>query len=240
MNCRNYFFAAALMATLAAVSEGRTVIGEFDGGVAETGWGRFNNGVQPLNSDVYTVTDLGDGGALETDIAGFSDSFGYSFTTAGTSSAFFDSNFLIFDLIYRGEATDIMQGGFSQVFQVLFQSNFNSFALTAYQQNADGVALSSFGAGGTSRGWAPGTESVQTVERVVIDYRSFKETLPEGFVPTTLQFWMSTNDSNRIFKAIDNVRVVVPEPATFGLVLVGCGMFLGSRRRRGVDELGVI
>jgi hypothetical protein len=234
MKYRNHFLAVALMATLSAVSEGRTVIGEFTGGVAETGWGRFSGGVQPLDSDVYTVTDLGDGGALETDIAGFSDSFGYSFTTAGTSNAFFDNNFLVFDLIYRGEATNINDGGFSQVFQVLFQSNFNSFALTSYQQNADGVALNSFGAGGTSRGWAPGTESVQTVERVVIDYRSFKDTLPDGFSPTTLQFWMSTNDSNRIFKAIDNVRLVVPEPATMGLIVIGCGMLLGARRRRAI------
>jgi hypothetical protein len=231
MTIQAHLLAVALIATLAAVSEGRTVIGEFDGGVAETGWGRFNNGVQPLDGDVYPVSDLG-GGALETDLAGFSDSFGYSFTMAGTSSAFFDSNFLIFDLIYRGEATDIMQGGFSQVFQVLFQSNFNGFALTAYQQSAGGDSLTSFGAGGTSAGWAAGTQFVQTRDKVVIDYRSFKDTLPDNFNPTTLQFWMSTNDSNRIFKAIDNVRVVVPEPATFGLIVIGCGLLLGSRRRR--------
>ena len=73
---------------------------------------------------------------------------------------------------------------------------------------------------------------MQTRDKIVIDYRSFKDTLPDNFVPSTLQFWMSTNDGNRIFKAIDNVRLVVPEPATFGLIAIGCGMFLGARRRR--------
>ena len=229
-------FAAMIFcaATIVSAAHGQTVIGEFAGGVAEPGWGHFNPccGVQSLDADVYTVTDLGDGGELETDIPGFADSFGYSFTTAGTVADFFDNNYLVFDLIYRGTATNIADGGFSQLFQVLFQSNFNGFALTAYQENSDGVALSSFDAGGTSRGWAPGTESVQTVERVVIDYRSFKDTLPDGFNPTTLQLWMSTNDSNRRFKAIYNVRLAVPEPASILLIALGCALITVMPRRR--------
>src|SRR5215470_6209653 len=81
-------------------------IGQFNGGVAETGWGHFNNGVQPLDSSVFPVSDLGGGGALETNLAGFHDSFGYSFSTAGTKPAFFANNALVFDMIYRGTATD--------------------------------------------------------------------------------------------------------------------------------------
>jgi hypothetical protein len=218
-------------ATIVSAAHGQTVIGEFTGGVAETGWGRFSGGVQPLDNNVYPVADLG-GGALETDLAGFMDSFAYSFTMAGTVDEFFANNFLEFDLIYRGTATNIAEGGFSQLFQVLFQSDFNSFAFTTYQQNADGVPLSQFGGGGTSVGWAPGTEFVQTVENVRIDYRSFKDTLPDGFNPSTLQFWMSTNDGNRRFKALDNVRLVVPEPTSIAMMALGCALVAGLPRRR--------
>jgi hypothetical protein len=220
-----------------AFASNYTTIGNFAGGVAETGWGRFSGGVQPLNANVYTVTDLdtsGDGGALETNLAGFSDSFGYSFSTAGTSADWFDSGFLVMDLIYRGTATNINDGGFSQVFQVLFQSDFNSFELQAYTTNSDGVPLNQFGGGGTAVGWAANSEFVQTLTSVVIDYRSFRDYLIENghTSPSTLQFWMSTNDSNRVFKAIDNVRLLVPEPASIvlmGLALLG---LVGMTRRR--------
>jgi hypothetical protein len=224
-----------LIATLASPSFGQTTIGNFAGGVAETGWGRFSGGVQPLDASVYTVTDLdtsGDGGALETNIAGFSDSFAYSFTTAGTVGDFFDNNFLHFDLIYRGDATVFANGGFSQVFQVLFQSDFNGFALTNYTVTADGVTLSQFGGGGTAVGWAPESEFVQTVLDVTIDYRSFKATLPDAFVPSTLQFWMSTNDDNRIYKAIDNVYLTIPEPASAMLLALGGLLAVGVARHR--------
>jgi hypothetical protein len=73
---------------------------------------------------------------------------------------------------------------------------------------------------------------VQTVENVVIDYRSFKATLPDGFNPTTLQFWMSTNDGNRVFKAIDNVRLALPEPTSILIMALGCTLVAGMSRRR--------
>lgn len=212
---------------------GAVTIGDFAGGVAEPGWGRFNGGVQPLDSSVYTVTDLGDGGALETNLPDFSDSFGYSFSTAGTTADFLANDFLVFDLIYRGTATDLAEGGFSQVFQVLFQRNDEEggFPLTAYQSNSDGMSLSSFDPGGTSVGWAAATEFVQVKENVKIDYRSFKDAIPEGASLTTLQFWMSTNDGNRIFKAIDNVRLV-PEPSSLALLAMIPAMLALVARRR--------
>jgi hypothetical protein len=211
-------------------------IGKFAGGVPETGWGKFSGGVQPLDATVYTVTDLdtsGDGGALETNIPNFSDSFAYSFTTAGTVAQFFNHRKLTFDLIYRGTATDVSQGGFDQVYQVLFQSNFNSFAFTAYQNNENGIPLSQFGGGGSSAGFGPGNQPPATVLSVTIDYSSFLNTLPNGFNPSTLQFWMSTNDSNRRFKAIDNVRLSgeVPEPTSAALLLTAMGLFGLIRRR---------
>lgn len=218
---------------MAAPSYGQVFIGEFDGGVAETGWGRFSGGVQPLDANVFTVTDLPgtNGGALETDLAGFSDSFGYSFSTAGTSADWYANKYLVFDVIYRGLATDINSGGFSQVFQVLFQSDFNSFELQAYTSNADGVPLNQFGGGGTAVGWGANSEFVQTVLSVVIDYSSFRDYLvTNGHTsPSTLQFWMSTNDDNRIYKAIDNVRLT-PEPASLGLLGIG-GLLMLARRR---------
>ena len=231
-----YLSAMVLMLLLAGVPSsygGDVLIGDFAGGVAGPGWGRFSGGVQPLDANVYTVTDLGDGGALETNLPGFSDSFGYSFSTAGTTADFLANKFLVFDLIYRGTATNLADGGFSQVFQVLFQWNgvSNTFPFTAFQSNADGVALSSFGAGGTSAGWAPGAEFVQMRQNVKIDYSSFKSSIPDGASITTLQFWTSTNDSNRIYKAIDNVRLV-PEPASLGLLASVVGMLLMLTRRR--------
>lgn len=238
---RSLMIAASLVVGfgLAQASQADTVIGAFAGGVAEAGWGRFQNGVQPLDASVFTVTDLdtsGDGGALETNIAGFSDSFGYSFSTAGTSADFFANDKLVFDLIYRGTATDAIDGGFSQLFQVLFQSNFNSFALQAITVNADNVALSQFGNGGTAVGWGAGDPgSVQTVLNVTIDYSAFRDNLVlngfgPGNLPSTLQFWMSTNDSNRRFKAIDNVRLT-PEPASAALLGLG-GLMMSARRRK--------
>lgn len=227
------FTTAMLLVCGVASTCGAVVIGDFAGGVAGPGWGRFNNGVQPLDASVYTVTDLGDG-ALETNIAGFSDSFAYSFSTAGTTADFLANRYLLFDLIYRGTATNLNDGGFSQVFQVLFQRNDGSggFPFTSFQSNSDGVALSSFGAGGTSAGWAAGTESVQMRQNVKIDYKSFKDAIPDGLSLTTLQFWMSTNDGNRIYKAIDNVRLV-PEPASLALVGIAVAAPLFVRRRQG-------
>src|SRR4051812_9598855 len=92
MMYRSLVLACLCLAGVAANAFGQVSIGKFAGGVPETGWGRFNGGVQPLDSSVYTVTDLdtsGDGGALETNLPGFSDSFGYSFTMAGTVPQFF-------------------------------------------------------------------------------------------------------------------------------------------------------
>jgi hypothetical protein len=224
---------AVMLLLTMAPNIGAVTIGDFAGGVAGPGWGRFSGGVQPLDANVYTVTDLGDGGALETNLPGFSDSFGYSFSTAGTTADFLANDFLVFDLIYRGTATNLAEGGFSQVFQVLFQRNddMGGFPSTAYQSNSDGVSLSSFDPGGTSVGWAPETEFVQMKENVKIDYRSFKDAIPEGASLTTLQFWMSTNDSNRIFKAIDNVRLV-PEPASLALLaMIPAILALVARRR---------
>jgi len=224
---------AVMLLLTMAPNIGAVTIGDFAGGVAGPGWGRFSGGVQPLDANVYTVTDLGDGGALETNLPGFSDSFGYSFSTAGTTADFLANDFLVFDLIYRGTATNIASGGYSQVFQVLFQRNddMGGFPSTEYQNNADGVTLSSFDPGGTSVGWAAGTESVQTRENVKIDYRSFKNAIPDGASLTTLQFWMSTNGDNRIYKAIDNVRLV-PEPTSLMLLAVIPAMLAPVTRRR--------
>src|SRR5262249_51819772 len=114
-----------------------------------------------------------------------------------------------------------------------FQSNFNSFAFTAYQVNENNVPLTQFGGGGTSAGFGPGNQPPATVLNVTIDYSSFLATLPNGFNPSTLQFWMSTNDSNRRFKAIDNVRLTgeVPEPMSAALLMSAVGMLALIGRR---------
>ena len=237
--CKKICTMLGLVCALAVTQAGfGQVIGAFDGGVAEAGWGKFDNGVQPLDADVFTVTDLPgtNGGALETSLAGFSDSFGYSFSTGGTSAAFFNNTQLVFDAIYRGTFVDTGDSNnFSQVFQVIFQSDFQSFQTATFTLNADGVALSQFGGGGTSVGWAPEDPgSVQTVMNVTIDYTPMLNFLvTNGFSaaspPAVLQFWMSTNDANRPFKAIDNVRLI-PEPASMGLLALG-GLHIASRRR---------
>lgn len=226
-----------LVATLASPSFGQVSIGDFPGGVPEAGWGHFSGGVQPLDASVYGVSDLdtsGDGGALETNIAGFSDSIGYSFTTAGTVSDFFDNHLLVFDLIYRGTATDQQVGGYDQVYQVLFQSDYNSYAYTGITSTATAVPLTQFGGGGTAVGFGPGDQPAATVLSVAIDYTPFLNTLPNNFVPSTLQFWMTTNDDNRIYKAIDNVQLdgAVPEPASLVLFGLGSLAMLGVARRR--------
>lgn len=226
--------AVASLAVSSAVS-GTVTIGNFAGGVAENGWGRWNAGVQAFDSSVYTVSDLdtsGDGGALETNRAGFSDSFGYSFSTAGRVADFYAHDAIMFDMIYRGTPTNPAEGGFSQLFQVILQSSYNSNGLQSFQQNFNNgspVGLSSFNPGGTSVGWAPAGTGVQTRASIMIDYRAWRDG-HGGTAPAYLQMWFSTNDSNRAFKAIDNVRlVVIPEPATL-TALLGLGA-LALRRR---------
>ena len=227
----------AAVAVLASSVSGAVTLGNFAGGGAEAGGGRWSGGVQVLDSAVYTVTDLdtsGDGGALETNLPGFSDSFGYSFSTAGKVADFYAHDLLVFDLIYRGTPTNPADGGFAQVFQVILQSSYNSNQFQSFQQNYnDGtpVPLSSFGAGGSSAGWGAGQSNVQTRVSMAIDYRAWRDS-HGGTSPTFLQMWMSTNDSNRVFKAIDNVRLaVVPEPATLAL-LAGAGVMAVRRRPR--------
>jgi len=217
------------------------VIGNFAGGVAEAGWGQFDPSpdfFQPLDGmTVFTVTDLdtsGDGGALETNRAGFSDSFAYDAVQGGSVAEFLANDLLVFDVIYRGDATDDMAGGFSQIFQVSFNSGAAGAGFTSIQQTAAGVSLSSFDPGGTAVGFGPGDQPPATVLEVTVDYGDFRDAIlaaggdPNGF----LQIIWSTNDDNRPFKAIDNVRYeVIPEPASLGMLSLGGVALLGRRRR---------
>ena len=69
------------------------------------------------------------------------------------------------------------------------------------------MPLTQFGGGGTAVGFGAGDQPAATVLSVAVDYTPFLNTLPNNFVPSTLQFWMTTNDDNRIYKAIDNVQL---------------------------------
>ena len=48
-----FVFTGAVFTGVSAQAD--VTIGQFTGGVAEPGWGRFSNGVQPLNSQAVEV-----------------------------------------------------------------------------------------------------------------------------------------------------------------------------------------
>jgi hypothetical protein len=56
---------------------------------------------------------------------------------------------------------------------------------------------------------------------------------PNDIIPTHFQLFFNKSDDQGLTVYIDNVRAVIPEPATFGLLCVGAVVIGFARRRRG-------
>jgi hypothetical protein len=215
-------------------------IGNFAGGTAESGWGRwnspnpgFNNGLPQAN--VSVSNDLGtdgDGWSAKIDHSGNLQTLAYSGGVAGTISDFMANNFLVFDLVYAGVPTDPQGGGFNELWEVVMNSQFGGFTVIGGQAcNSNPTCAAINGGTGYFHGFAPGPAAPFVIEDITLDYRHIKETWGAS-TPGWVELIFAVQGSNRNIKYIDNVRLVVPEPASVFLFVVGVGIILVGRRRR--------
>jgi hypothetical protein len=80
-------------------------------------------------------------------------------------------------------------------------------------------------------GWAPGTSDPRS-HSVSIDYRHIKALWGPN-TPGWVELIFAVQGSNRNIKYIDDVRLVVPEPASLTLLAFVPVALCGVRRRRG-------
>jgi hypothetical protein len=231
---RSLFLCLLLVICSAAPAFADTILGSFAGGTAENGWGRwndpisgFNNGLPGTNVSVSgdTSTD-GDGFSAKIDHAGNVQSLAYSAGTAGTIADFMANNFLVFDLVYAGIPTDPQGGGFNELWEVVLNSQYGGF--TAF-----GGANQSINPGtGYFEGWGDGQSGARSHLNIALDYRSIKQAWLDNGTPGWVELIFAVQGSNRDVKYIDNVRLVVPEPASFVLMSLVPVALLAVRRRR--------
>ena len=215
---RSLGFAAAVLSMASLSASANLVIGNFEGGVAEPGWGEWGSGVQPFSS-IITISNeaatLGAGSAKITQ-AGYDQNLAFGADFA-TRQAFLAHDKLLFDVIYPATTT----GGFAQIFEVAVNSQYGGFV---------GLNLS-----GQGVGWGPdgGAAITRTYE---YDYSSgstnHKATWLANGLPGWVEIIFATNsDSTHGVFYIDNVRLVaIPEPTS--LAGIGVASMLMLRRRK--------
>jgi hypothetical protein len=237
------FILGWLCLVMTSTSFGDTVIGNFDGGTAEAGWGRwnspnpgFNNGLPQANVSVSNDTSTdGDGWSAKIDHDGNVQTLAYSAGVAGSIADFQAHNFLVFDLVYAGIPTDPQGGGFNELWEVVMNSQFGGFVPIGGQAcNSNAVCAPINGGTGFFEGWAPGASDSRTHLNVALDYRHIKDAWGAN-TPGWIELIFAVQGSNRNIKYIDNVRLVVPEPASLSLMaLLPLALVWSGRRRRSV------
>ncbi len=203
-------FAAAL--GLAQVSQAG-VIGDFEGGVAEVGWGSWSGGVAPFAAGVSVSNEASTTGtgSVKIDISGWGQHLAYSAGTAGTIGDFENNNTLEFDVIFPATT----QSGWAELFEVVLNSQHGGFTVI----------------GGVNQvGWGAGGGGAQTVS-LALDYSAIRQTWINNGTPGWVELVFAFNDDgNHPVKYVDNVRVT-PEPASAALLGMG-GLMLAARRRK--------
>jgi hypothetical protein len=231
---RNTVLLSALcMMVIGSPAYGTEFIGSFSGGTAEPGWGRwnspnpgFNNGLPQANVSVSNdLSTDGDGWSAKIDHAGNIQTLAYSAGAAGTIADFMANKYLVFDLVYGGVPTDPQGGGFNELWEVVMNSQHGGFTSFggANQSLNPGTAF--------FEGWAPGSSDARTHLNVTLDYSTIKQTWLDNGTPGWIELIFAVQGSNRNIKYIDNVRLVVPEPASISLLVLASAGFLGVRRR---------
>lgn len=206
-------------AVLAVPAGASVVIGNFEGGVAEAGWGEWSGGVQPFSS-IITISNeaatLGSGSAKIVK-AGFDQNLAFGSDFA-TRQAFMAHDKLLFDVVYPATTSS----GWSQIFELAINSQYGGFV---------GVNFSGDGAG-----WGPNGGGA-IIKTYTYDYSSGTgatnhkaDWLANGMPGWIELIFATNNDGVHDTFYIDNVRLVaIPEPS--GLAAVGAAALLLRRRR---------
>jgi hypothetical protein len=211
--------AAAVLATAAPSYADAVVIGDFE--QTAPGWGRWSGGVQPFDANYTYTTD----GATLNQYAiqftkaggGYAQSLAYSAGAAGTIAQFLANDKLLVDVTFP--ATQV--SGWAQVFEIALNSQYGGFVGASYV--SQGV------------GWGPGGGGAQTIT-LEYDYSAgatdHKTDWMNNGTPGWIEIIFATNsDANHGFFQFDNVRLVIPEPATLTLGLLVSLVLVGIRRR---------
>jgi hypothetical protein len=238
---RSFAFVLSLsLLALASPVFGTEFIGNFAGGTAEAGWGRwnapnggFNNGLPNPNVSVSSDTSTdGDGWSAKIDHDGNVQTLAYSSGVAGTIADFMAHNYLVFDLVYAGIPTDPQGGGFNELWEVVMNSQYGGFTTIGGRAcDFNGTCQPINGGTGFFEGWAPATSGARTHLNIALDYRHIKDTWLANGTPGWIELIFAAQGSNRNIKYIDNVRLIVPEPASLALLALGCVAVSGLRRR---------
>lgn len=190
---KSFIIAASLAAGLglAQASHADVVIGDFEGGVAETGWGQWiSNAVEPFQ-DITISNEAATSGtySAKIDLSGWGQSLAYSGGTAGTI-ADFENNFILeFDVIFP----ETTESGWAELFDVALNSEHGGFT---------SITTSS-----TQVGWAEGGGGAQTIN-VALDYSTIRQTWIDNGSPGWVELIFAFNDDgNHAVKYVDNVRL---------------------------------
>lgn len=207
---------AAGVIALAVPASANVVIGNFEGGVAEAGWGEWSGGVQPFSS-IITISNeaatLGSGSAKIVR-AGYDQNLAFG-ADLPARQAFLAHDKLQFDVIYPASTT----GGFAQIFEVALNSPAGFIGLNL---SGDGVGWGPNGGGAITRTYTYDYSSGATNHKT--------NWLANG-TPGYIEMIFATNsDSTHGVFYIDNVQLVaIPEPS--GLAAVAAAGVVLRRRR---------
>lgn len=203
----------------AASANADVVIGNFEGGAAETGWGEWNSGVQPFSSIISVSNEAATLGSGSVKIvqSGWDQNLAFG-ADAATRAAFMANDQLKFDVIFPASA----EAGWAQIFDVAINSQHGGFVGTSF--SADGAGWGAGGGGAITKTYTYDYSSGAGATNHKADW------IANG-APNWIEIIFATNsDATHGTFYIDNVRLVaVPEPTSLAALGL-CGMVLRRRR----------
>lgn len=202
------------------------VFGDFEGADPGT-WGYWSGGVQtPIGDHPTLELSTADASTGSTSVLATNTSNSQSLAYAAdfaTREAFTNATQFQFDVIVPPTAN--ADSGYWQIYELILNSDAGWQDITAGITNTDGNGANIYWWGADS---GPGSGDRRLVT-FTVDYSTVAAAWG-GVVPGYLELVFSlNNDGVHSTAYIDNFRIVVPEPASIGLVSIGA---LGLLRRR--------